>query len=51
MAIKVKCKVKVKHNYKNFETIKKRLPEVVSNSIEDILENIRGYAIRLERRS
>ena len=51
MGIKLKCKVKVKNNFKNFQKIEKNLPKITENSIEDILENIRGYAIKLERRS
>lgn len=49
MGIKIKAKVKIKHNYKKMETISNQLGQVVSNSIEDVLNNIKGYAIRLEK--
>lgn len=48
MGIKIGAKIKVKHNYKKFEQIGDRLGDCVGNSIEDVLKNIRGYAIRLE---
>lgn len=49
MSIKFDCKIKVKNNYKNINTIIQRLPQTISESLEDILKNIRGYAIRLEK--
>ena len=51
MGIKLGCKVRVKNNFKNFHKIEKSLPKITANSIEEILENIRGYAIKLEKRS
>lgn len=47
--MKFDCEIKVKHNYKNIDTIIKNLPKTISESIEDVLKNIQGYAIRLEK--
>lgn len=47
--MKLSCTVKVKHNFKNINAITRKLPEIVKDSLEDILKNIRGYAIRLEK--
>lgn len=47
--MKFDCKVKVKHNFKNINNIAKQLPQVAKEITEDILKNIRGYAIRLEK--
>lgn len=47
--MKFDCKVKVKHNFKNINNIAKRLPQAEKEITEDILKNIRGYAIRLEK--
>lgn len=47
--MKIECKTKVKHNYKKINTIIKNLPQFATESIESILKNIRGYAIRLEK--
>ena len=47
--MKFNCEIKVKHNYKNIDAIVKKLPNAISESIEDILKNIQGYAIRLEK--
>lgn len=47
MAISVK--IKVKHNFKKFDKISSQMARTVAESIEDILKNIQGYAIRLER--
>ena len=44
-----KCQIKVKHNFKKFEQIEKKLPQTIADGIEDILKNIRAEAIRLER--
>lgn len=49
MGIKFNCKIKVKHDYKKIDTIIKGLPDLAHESLEDILKNIRGYAIRLEK--
>lgn len=51
MGIKFGAKIKVKHNFKRFDAINHKLIESTSESIEDVIKNIRGYAIRLERRS
>ncbi len=48
MSIKLNCKVKVKHNFKKIEKIIQELPKVIEQSVEDILKNMQGYAIRLE---
>lgn len=47
--MKFDCKVKVKHNYKNINSIIQKLPETVNESIEEVLKNIRGYAIKFEK--
>lgn len=47
--MKLNFKVKAKYDYKRINKIAERLPQIVSESIEDVLKNIRGYAIRLER--
>ena len=44
------CNIKVKHNFKNINTIIQRLPQTISDSVEEVLKNIRGYAIKLEKR-
>ena len=49
MGIKLSAIVKVKHNYNNFRNIAQRLPKATSEGIEEMLKNIQGYAIRLER--
>lgn len=51
MSIRFDCKMKVKHNCKNINTIVQRLPQVANEFTEDILKNIRGYAIKLEKRT
>ena len=43
------CKIKVKHNFKNTSAIARKLPQMAKEITEDVLNNIRGYAIRLER--
>lgn len=43
------CQFKVKHNFKKFNTINQRLPLVANEFTEEVLKNIRGYAIRLEK--
>ena len=43
------CKIKVKHNFKNIDAIIKKIPQVAKEITDDILNNIRGYAIRLEK--
>lgn len=49
--IKFNCECKVKHNFKNIDNIIKKLPQTISESVEDVLKNIQGYAIRLEKRT
>lgn len=46
--IKFDCKIKVKHNFKNINVIAQKLPQMAKEITEDVLKNIRGYAIRLE---
>ena len=45
----LKCEIKVKHNYKRINNIIKELPKLATEITEDILKNIQGYAIRLEK--
>lgn len=47
--MKLSCEVKVKHNFKNIHNIIKNLPQFATESVENILKNIQGYAIRLEK--
>lgn len=47
--IKLNCEFKVKHNFKNINAIIQKLPQTISESVEDVLKNIQGYAIRLEK--
>lgn len=47
--IKFNCEIKTKHNFNNIDAIIKKLPKTISESVEDILKNIQGYAIRLEK--
>lgn len=47
--INFNCNIKVKHNFKNIDAIIQRLPQTAKIITEDILKNIRGYAIRLEK--
>lgn len=47
--ISFNCNIKVKHNFKNIKAITQRLPEVAKEITEDVLKNIQGYAIRLEK--
>ena len=48
MAIKLKCKIKAKHNFKKFEQIRKELPQAIQKGIEEVLDNLQTEAIRLE---
>ena len=43
------CNIKVKHNFKNIDAIVQKLPQTAKVITEDVLKNIRGYAIRLEK--
>lgn len=45
----INCEIKIKHNFKNIDTIAQRLPEMAKEITEDILKNIRSYAIKLEK--
>jgi hypothetical protein len=47
--INFNCNIKVKHNFKNIDAIIQRLPQTAKLITEDVLKNIRGYAIRLEK--
>lgn len=46
--MKLSCEIKVKHNYKKIDNIIKELPKMATEITEDILKNIKGYAIKLE---
>ena len=47
--INFNCNIKVKHNFKNIEAIIQKVPEMAKEITEDVLNSIRGYAIRLEK--
>ena len=47
--INFNCNIKVKHNFKNINAIMQKLPQTAKIIAEDVLENIQGYAIRLEK--
>ena len=49
MSIKLKCKIKAKHNFKRFEQIEKKLPQSIKTGIEEVLKNLQTEAIRLEK--
>lgn len=49
MAIKIKCKIKAKHNFKKFNQIEKKLPQIIADGIEEVLKNLQTEAIRLEK--
>lgn len=49
MAIKLKCKIKAKHNFKKFDQIRKELPQAIQKGIEEVLNNLQTEAIRLEK--
>lgn len=51
MSISFNCKIKVKHNYKNLNNIIQKLPQIANELTKDVLKNIRGYAIKLEKRT
>lgn len=51
MSISFDCKINIKHNFKNINDIVQKLPQVANKLTEDILKNIRGYAIKLEKRT
>lgn len=39
MGIKIKCKIKSKHNFKRFEQIRKELPKTIQKSVEEVLKH------------
>ena len=47
--INFNCNIKVKHNFKNINAIMQKLPQTAKAITEDVLKNIRDYAIRLEK--
>lgn len=47
--MKLNFKVKAKYDYKRINTIINKLPQIAQETIEDVLKNIQGYAIRLEK--
>ena len=47
--INFNCKFKVKHNFKNMNAITQKLPQTAKLITEDVLKNIRGYAISCEK--
>ena len=49
MPIKIKCKIKTKHNFKSFNQIEKKLPQTIKKGIEEVLKNLQTEAIRLEK--
>lgn len=49
MAIKLKCKIKAKHNFKKFNQIEKKLPQVIVDGTEEVLMNLQTEAVRLEK--
>ena len=50
--VKFKCEIKGLNNLeKKVNKIITNLPKKVEESIEDVLKNIQGYAIKLEKRS
>lgn len=49
MAIKLKCKIKARHNFKRFNQIEKKLPQAIATGIEEVLKNLQTEAIKLEK--
>lgn len=45
----ISCDIKIKHNFKNINAIIQKLQQTAKIITEDILKNIQGYAIRLEK--
>lgn len=45
----ISCDIKIKHNFKNINTIIQKLPQTAKIITEDILKNIQGYAVKLEK--
>lgn len=50
--VSFKCEIKGLNNLeKKINKIVKELPQKIEESVEEVLKNIQGYAIRLEKRS
>lgn len=49
MAIKIKCKIKPKYNFKRFNQIEKKLPQAIVTGIEEVLKTLQTEAIRIEK--
>lgn len=47
--MQIRCNINVKHNFKNINKIIQELPQTISDSLEAVLNNMRGYAIKLEK--
>lgn len=47
--VKISCNIKAKYNYKRINEIERRLPKTKNEFIENIMNNIRGCAIKLEK--
>lgn len=47
--ISFNCNIKIKHGFRNIDAIIQRLPQAAQIITEDVLKNIRSYAIRLEK--
>lgn len=47
--MKFNCEIKAKYNYKRIDNIIKELSLIPSEITHNILDNLRGYAIRLEK--
>lgn len=45
----INCNIKIKHNFKNINAIIQKLPQTSKIITEDILKNIQGYAVKLEK--
>lgn len=45
----ISCNIKIKHNFKNINTIIQKLSQTSKIITEDILKNIQGYAVKLEK--
>ena len=45
----ISCDIKIKHNFKNINAIIQKLPQTAKIITEDILKNIQGYAVKLEK--
>ena len=47
--VKINCKVRAKYNYKKINNLIKELPKTKDVTLDKVLSNIRGYAIKLEK--